>query len=81
MKILFYKLKHFYLLVKCIVPVLWSYAMMGVGVHWHIVGYDSVENYKIIWEELHKAHVTYERRLRAKANTAKRKRNKKGQLV
>jgi hypothetical protein len=64
-----------------VIKIYWYFYRIGsLGVHYHIVGFRSQEEYKIIWTELHKAHLIYMRRLRGKMVAAKRERTKDGKF-
>lgn len=74
------RIKRFLSLLRSIVPVLWHQSVAPI-VHWHIVSLFSAEEYKVVFEELHSAHLKYARRLKSKRTALIRKRDKGGKFI
>ena len=49
--------------MKQIIPVIWLMSTYPAGIHWHFVPLIDKAGYDIAWKELHKAHITYARKL------------------
>lgn len=64
-----------------VAKVSWRCSSGGRGVHYHLFGFGNLWEYLIAWTELHEAQLKYERRIRAKAISMRRKRNKSGQFI
>lgn len=58
---------------------LWR-ASTAPGLHWHFFGFHQYWVYKIAWEELHKAHLIYIKRINATVRAHQSKRDSHGRF-
>lgn len=77
MKKLIWELQNYFRALYKIVKVLWPLRVAPI-IHYHIVGIYGFQNYNVVWEELHKAELTYKRRIRGIEIAKRRARNKNG---